>query len=84
MLVVKIIGLLAAAGTTASFLPQVAKSWRTGRTGDLSLAMYSINAGGTSLWLAYGVLINDLPLMLANGLTLSLIFVILFLKIKNG
>ncbi len=84
MTMIEIIGLLAAAGTTASFLPQVIKSWRTGRTQDLSLLMYSVNAGGTSLWLLYGFLIKDLPLILANGITLSLILSILFLKIRNG
>lgn len=84
MTIIEMIGLLAAVGTTTSFLPQVIKSWRTGKTQDLSLLMYTINAGGTSLWLFYGLLIKDFPLILANGITLSLILSILFLKIRNG
>ena len=79
---VTIIGLLAATGTTISFLPQVIKSWKTHKTQDISLPMYIVLCTGVCLWLVYGFLIKDLPIVLANGITLILALSILFLKIK--
>ncbi len=78
------IGLLAAAATTIAFLPQVIKSLKTRKTRDVSLLEYIILVFGLSLWLIYGFLINNLPLILANGVTLVLAALILFTKIKYG
>jgi len=44
--------------------------------------MYSILFVGIALWFVYGYLIGDLPIMLANGVTLVLSGAILVLKIK--
>lgn len=81
---ITIIGLIAATCTTISFLPQAIKSWKTKHTKDLSLPMYLIVTIGVFLWLVYGLLINDLPLILANFITLMLSSSVLFLKIKYG
>ncbi|MBU2561163.1 MAG: SemiSWEET transporter [Nanoarchaeota archaeon] len=78
------IGLLAATGTTASLLPQIIKSYRTKRTADLSLKMYIILTTGVFLWLVYGIIKKDLPIILANAVTLALSSSILVLKIKHG
>lgn len=77
------IGLLAATVTTVSFLPQVIKSLKTRETRDISLATYIILVIGLALWLLYGFLIKDLPLITANIVTLMLAGLILFLKIKH-
>ena len=77
------IGLLAATATTISFLPQVIKSWKTKETRDVSLVMYIILVIGLILWLFYGFLIKDLPLIIANIVTLALAGSVLFLKIKH-
>lgn len=79
-----IIGLLAATGTTIAFLPQVLKSWKSKHTKDISLPMYLIFTTGVFLWLVYGYMISDLPLMLANFITLLLAGSVLFLKLKYG
>ncbi|MCH7568075.1 MAG: SemiSWEET transporter [Nanoarchaeota archaeon] len=76
------LGLLAALLTTIAFLPQVIKSWKIRETRDISLQMYVILVTGVFLWLIYGFLIKDLPLILANLVTLILVSSILFLKIK--
>ena len=73
------IGLLAATVTTVSFLPQVIKSLKTRETRDISLATYIILVIGLALWLLYGFLIKDLPLITANIVTLMLAGLILFL-----
>ncbi len=79
-----IIGFLAAALTTVSYFPQVAKTLRTRETKDLSLLMYVILSAGLCLWFIYGVLLNELPIIIANGITFVLSLTILALKIKHG
>ena len=76
------IGLVAAVLTTAAFLPQVIKTWRTRRTRDISLGMFLVLCLGICLWLVYGLLRGDLPLILANAVTLALAGTILVFKLK--
>lgn len=76
------IGILAGALTTASFVPQVLRAWRTKSTGDLSLAMLLLFIGGLLSWLAYGVLLRETPIIIANAVTLLLAFTLLGLKIR--
>lgn len=71
------LGLVAAALTTASFVPQVLKAWRSGSSADLSLGMYGLFATGVVLWLAYGIVLRDVPIIVANGVTLVLVAAIL-------
>ena len=78
----RVIGLSAAALTTIAFLPQVIRSWRTRDTHAISLPMYSIFTLGIALWLVYGVLLPDLPITLANSVTLLLALTVLMLKIR--
>ena len=77
-----IIGLVAAICTTISFLPQVIRIIKTKHTKDLSLAMYSILTIGLFLWLVYGILVKDLPVIIANSISLLCAAIILVLKIK--
>lgn len=79
-----LIGLIAAICTTSSFLPQVSKTLRSKRTKDISLRMYAILATGLFLWLIYGFILKDLPLILANGISFSLAMCVLLLKIRHG
>jgi MtN3 and saliva related transmembrane protein len=46
--------------------------------------MYVLFVAGTGLWLAYGVVNDSLPIVLANGVTMSLAAVILGLKLRHG
>jgi MtN3 and saliva related transmembrane protein len=84
MNIVTFIGLTAAVCTTIAYLPQVIRSWKTKKTDDLSLPMYSVLTAGIFFWLVYGYFLNDAPLMLANGVTFIFAAIILFLKIKHG
>ncbi|HEU5290763.1 MAG TPA: SemiSWEET transporter [Cyclobacteriaceae bacterium] len=79
---VSLLGLVAGAFTTIAFLPQVIKTWRTRSARDLSLGMFSIFTLGVAMWLAYGFLINDLPVILANIVTLVLASTLLFFKLR--
>jgi len=80
----ELIGLGAAFCTTVAFLPQVIRAWRTRSTSDLSLAMFLIFTVGIFLWLVYGLLLQDAPLVLANGITFVLSGTILYLKLRYG
>lgn len=77
----QLIGLLAATLTTFSFVPQVARIWRTRRAEDISLPAFSIFAAGVFLWLVYGILREDLPIILANAITFLLAASVLALTI---
>lgn len=79
-----LIGLGAAFCTTVAFLPQVIHSWQTRSTGDLSLSMFLVFTTGIFLWLVYGLILHDLPLIAANGATLVLSGTILFFKLRHG
>jgi len=79
-----LLGLIAGTLTTIAFVPQLVKTWKTRSTKDVSLGMFSIFCTGVLLWLIYGVLIQSVPVALANGVTLVLAGAILFLKLKYG
>lgn len=70
---ITLLGLAAAACTTASFIPQVVKAWRSGSSADLSLGMYVLITLGIGLWLVYGLLVRDLPIIAANAVALVLV-----------
>ena len=83
MLLSEFIGYPAAVLTTAAFVPQVWKSWRTRDLSGVSLPMYALFTLGVALWLAYGALIGSWPVMMANGITLVLAGMVLWLKMKE-
>lgn len=74
------IGSVAAICTTIAFLPQVIQSYKTRDLSGISLPMYSIFTTGVALWLVYGLMKSDWPIMIANAITLALSSMILILK----
>jgi MtN3 and saliva related transmembrane protein len=79
---IETIGSVAAFSTTACWIPQAIKILREKRTEGLSIITQFVFTVGVALWLTYGVLLHDWPLMLANGVTLALSLAILILKIR--
>jgi len=78
------LGIAAAVLTTTAFFPQVIKAYRTKETKDLSLAMYIMFSAGLIIWMVYGLLLQQVPIIAANGITLLLSFYLIFLKLKYG
>jgi MtN3 and saliva related transmembrane protein len=76
-----LLGYCAATLTTLSFLPQAMLTLRTRNVSGISLGMYSAFTLGVALWLAYGVVLGEWPIIIANTLTLALASVILVLKL---
>ncbi len=78
---IPLIGLVAGTITTISFVPQIIKTWKTKSAKDLSLGMFLIYCTGIVLWLIYGVIVNDVPLIIGNSLTLLLSSILLFFNL---
>ncbi len=68
--------------TTLAFLPQAFRIFSTRRTRDISLLWALAMNTGIVLWLLYGIAKNDLPMIVANSISLILLMIILFLKLR--
>jgi MtN3 and saliva related transmembrane protein len=79
---VEVLGLAAGSCTTIAFLPQVVKTWKSRTAKDLSLGMFSFFCFGVLLWLVYGIMMHDIPVIAANLLTLILASTLLFFKLR--
>jgi MtN3 and saliva related transmembrane protein len=74
----------AATLTTAAFVPQALHIIRHKETRAISLFMYVAFATGVALWLVFGYLIGNLPIIVSNAITLGLAVAIIAMKLKYG
>ena len=74
----------AATLTTAAFLPQAMHIIRYKDTRAISLIMYVAFATGVLLWMVFGLLIGNLPIIVSNAITLGLALAIIAMKLKYG
>ena len=79
---VELLGFIAAILTTSAYMPQAYKIWKTRSTDSISLSMYIVMFFGILSWLIYSFLIKRPPLILANTLSLIMISMILYFKLK--
>ena len=79
---VNLLGSVAGVLTTLAFVPQVIKTWRTRKADDISLGMLLLCTLGVALWGVYGVIIGAAPVIVANGVTLVLAFVMVIMKLR--
>jgi MtN3 and saliva related transmembrane protein len=77
-----VIGLTAAFLTTFAFLPQSIKTIKTKHTKDLSLSTLIMVDFGLVAWLVYGLMTNSLPVIAANTVSIVIMTIILYMKIK--
>jgi MtN3 and saliva related transmembrane protein len=80
---IRTIGYVAGTITTLAFVPQVVRSWRTRSTRDLSLTWLVAFASGVSLWLLYGILLREPPIIAANAVTLALAAILLWIRVRG-
>lgn len=80
---ITIIGYLAGICTAVAQFPQAYKVYKTKETHSISLLMYSIMTLGIAFWFTYGLLLPDLPMILANGICLIPSIYTLFIAIRN-
>jgi MtN3 and saliva related transmembrane protein len=79
---VEILGLAAGTISSITFLPQVIKIWQTKSAKDLSIPMLLLLVLGVSMWLAYGIIIKNTPVIYTNSMVLFMSFIMLFFKFK--
>ena len=77
-----LIGVLAAIGTTASWIPQAVKTIRTRSAVDFSWAYLFLFGSGVTLWSIYGFLRSDPVILGANVITLLFLLPIIFAKLR--
>jgi MtN3 and saliva related transmembrane protein len=78
-----ILGMLAAALTSLSYLPQLQKAIPRRSTSDLSLRMLMALSAGLCLWVVYGVAKDDWVIILANSIGATLSLAVLGFKIRD-
>jgi MtN3 and saliva related transmembrane protein len=76
-----IVGLMAGLMTTMGFIPQLIKGLRTRRMNDVSLLMPIVLITGMGLWLTYGLIIDDIPIVFWNAIGIAINSGILLLKV---
>ncbi len=75
------LGLVATVFTSSSFVPQVWRTWKSRDVSGISLPTYLLITVGLALWLVYGILKEDLPLIVANAVMIVLTGAITVMKI---
>lgn len=79
-----LLGMIAGLFTTVGFVPQIVKGYRTKRMDDVALFMPILLSVGMGLWLAYGIVLNDPPIILWNAIALTFNLIIIGVKIRYG
>ena len=75
---------IAAILTTGAFVPQALHIIRHKETKAISLVMYVAFAAGVAMWLLFGVLLGNWPIMVSNAITLALTLAIVGMKLRYG
>ena len=78
------LGYAAGVITVASFLPQVVRAWRTRRTRDLSLGSLALLIVAGSLWIVYGAISRDWPVVATNAGMVALLVLLAGAKARFG
>jgi MtN3 and saliva related transmembrane protein len=76
------IGITAGILTGISMLPQLVKILREKKADDISIPMLFILFAGLALWVTYGVMINDLPLIITNSFSLLVNLLIIVFSLR--
>ena len=82
MIPADLVGYIAAFCTTAAYIPQAVKVYKTKQTKDISIGMFFIMVIGLFLWLAYGFMSGSMPIIWSNVVTIVIAGYILVMKIK--
>lgn len=78
----QIVGLFAGICTSSSLLPQLIKTVKEKKADDISKAMLFVLMIGVATWVVYGILRDDLPIIITNSFSLMLNIAMIVLRIK--
>jgi MtN3 and saliva related transmembrane protein len=84
MQLVSVIGFVAGGATVAAYAPQAWRAWRTRKTADLSWGMIILLLAAAVLWITYGIMSRDWPVIATNVGTLTLNIAIAWAKVRFG
>ncbi|WP_031454690.1 SemiSWEET family sugar transporter [Flavobacterium chungangense] len=76
-----IMGLFAGFCVTVSVIPQIIKVWKTKKVQQISLLTFSVLTFGIAIWVVYGVLKNDFPIIITNSISLFLNLIMVYFLI---
>lgn len=82
MTAVDILGYSACAVTALTFLPQVLKTWKEKSAKNVSLLMFIIAAVNEVMWIAYGVMRDDMVIIVTNVIMIVMAFIMISLKLR--
>jgi MtN3 and saliva related transmembrane protein len=82
--VIEYLGYFAGSLTVFAFLPQVYRSWQTRSTADLSMGMFALLITASSLWMLYGALHRDWPVVITNAGMVALNGALAVAKVRFG
>lgn len=78
-----VVGYFAAGLTTISYIPQLYKIFKTKDTKSVSMPMYILTNVSTLMWLIYGIMSSNWPIIISDSIALVFAAVILIYKLKN-
>jgi len=82
MSIIDCLGLIAGGLSTGSLVPQLIRIIKIKSTKDISLEMFLISFLGLVCWLAFGILIKSIPIIVSNVLSISMVITIILYKLK--
>jgi MtN3 and saliva related transmembrane protein len=77
-----VIGIVAGVFTSIFLLPQLIKIVKEKKVEELSMSMFISLLIGLSLWVCYGMLRKDMPIIVTNGFSVLENICILFFRFK--
>ncbi|MEL1255410.1 SemiSWEET transporter [Flavobacterium sp. DGU38] len=75
---IDLIGLLAGICVTLSVIPQIIKVWKTKKVKQISLLTFGVLTFGVAVWVVYGILKNDIPVIISNSISLILNLIMVY------
>lgn len=82
MTTIQLLGMTAGSISAITFLPQVIKTWKTKSADDISLLMFTFATISVIMWLIYGIILKDIPIIYTNSLVLICSVIMLYFKFK--
>lgn len=79
-MLIQFLGSTGAVLSVVTYLPQVVQLWRTRSAADISMPMLLLLTTGVAVWLGFGLVIKDVPLIVTNGLILTMSVIMIILK----
>ncbi|GAA4742679.1 SemiSWEET family sugar transporter [Flavisolibacter ginsenosidimutans] len=82
MTAIQLLGMAAGSISAVTFLPQVIKTWKTKSADDISLLMFTFATVSVVMWLIYGIILRDVPIIYTNSLVLICSLIMLYFKFR--